>query len=533
MHYVKQFHINGVDTKQVACIELHGKPNAATEGYVGVLGIDVDSPLHDVYKCVAVNGSIYTWELLSSGLSFIVSDVSRQGVEKGVFPYDKLKTPSLYVVKIGDAILDAGGYLYHVESIGASSCVATDSGKRIENFGGSEAAVPDNVANALKGNASGEILALNDVSPIEHEMGVKVRSKNILPTNYFSKPGKNAGDTFTYSDEEQKLTMLVDNSKDSTGVYKRVNTSIVEIGKRYAISVDLRGTAGKAMRFGLGGSTDLVSITLTEEYTRYTAYKTITSGDEPISLFVRSTANTGGFTEGDYFQWQNMQIALDEEGATATAYAPYIEDISAVTLKVLGKNLLPFPYYDTTKTENGITFTVNSDGSITANGTATANAVFYLVRGSNIQNLVLGANRNVSFSGCPAGGSSSTYMIALQSTDYTQDKRDYGEGVSFVTTRNDYYMFIRVYSGTTVSNLTFYPQVEYDTAKTPHEPYIEPVNYPVGVDGVVQGVVAIYPNTTLTTDTAGAIIDCEYNRDANKVVNSLLERIAALEAAVL
>ena len=65
MHYVKQFHINGVDTRQVSCIELHGKPNAATEGAAGVLGIDMDSPLHEVYKCVAVRGAIYTWQLLS------------------------------------------------------------------------------------------------------------------------------------------------------------------------------------------------------------------------------------------------------------------------------------------------------------------------------------------------------------------------------------------------------------------------------------------------------------------------------------
>lgn len=62
MRYVKHFDINGVDARQVACIELHGAPNAATEGAVGVLGIDVDSPAHKMYKCVAVKGSIYTWE---------------------------------------------------------------------------------------------------------------------------------------------------------------------------------------------------------------------------------------------------------------------------------------------------------------------------------------------------------------------------------------------------------------------------------------------------------------------------------------
>jgi hypothetical protein len=64
MHYVKHFDINGIDTRQVACIELHGSPNAATVGAVGLLGMNVDSPSHEIYKCVAVNGSIYTWELL-------------------------------------------------------------------------------------------------------------------------------------------------------------------------------------------------------------------------------------------------------------------------------------------------------------------------------------------------------------------------------------------------------------------------------------------------------------------------------------
>lgn len=61
-HFVKKFDINGVKTRQVACIELHGKPNAATKGAVGVLGIDVDSPSHELYICVAVNGAIHTWE---------------------------------------------------------------------------------------------------------------------------------------------------------------------------------------------------------------------------------------------------------------------------------------------------------------------------------------------------------------------------------------------------------------------------------------------------------------------------------------
>lgn len=46
---------------------------------------------------------------------------------------------------------------------------------------------------------------------------------------------------------------------------------------------------------------------------------------------------------------------------------------------VLGaKNLLKYPYYYESQIINGITWTVNSDGSITATGTATANSQFYL-----------------------------------------------------------------------------------------------------------------------------------------------------------
>ena len=42
-----------------------------------------------------------------------------------------------------------------------------------------------------------------------------------------------------------------------------------------------------------------------------------------------------------------------------------------------GKNLIPYPYVNTTMTKNGITFTDNGDGTITVDGTATADTRFY------------------------------------------------------------------------------------------------------------------------------------------------------------
>ena len=136
MHYVKQFHINGVDTKQIACIELHGAPNAATEGAVGVLGMDVTSPTHEVYRCVAVNGAIYTWELLSAGMSIMSSTISGRGDNEKTFSYTSLRVPDGYLIKVGDLIFDSEGYLYRVTAIGASSCSAEYCGTHISGGSG-------------------------------------------------------------------------------------------------------------------------------------------------------------------------------------------------------------------------------------------------------------------------------------------------------------------------------------------------------------------------------------------------------------
>ena len=48
------------------------------------------------------------------------------------------------------------------------------------------------------------------------------------------------------------------------------------------------------------------------------------------------------------------------------------------TVGYLQKNLIPYPFDTTSKTVNGLTFTVHDDGTVTVNGTATATTYFYL-----------------------------------------------------------------------------------------------------------------------------------------------------------
>lgn len=131
MNYVKHKQFNGIDTKEVACIELRGKPNAATEGAVGLLAMDMTSPTHDVYKCVAVNGSVYTWELLSSGMSIMSSFVTGEGRNPYAFPHSSLLTPSDYIVKPGDLIIDREGYLYKIYRLDLTYCYASYCGTHL------------------------------------------------------------------------------------------------------------------------------------------------------------------------------------------------------------------------------------------------------------------------------------------------------------------------------------------------------------------------------------------------------------------
>ena len=79
-----------------------------------------------------------------------------------------------------------------------------------------------------------------------------------------------------------------------------------------------------------------------------------------------------------------------------------------------GYNLLNYDTL-TSKTINGITYTINDDKSITANGTATANATLNLIgAGSNFPlNLEAG---DYILSGC-VGGSKDTYMIEIYNGD--------------------------------------------------------------------------------------------------------------------
>lgn len=141
-----------------------------------------------------------------------------------------------------------------------------------------------------------------------------------------------------------------------------------------------------------------------------------------------------------------------------------VDGVQTTVKEIRGKtvateNLIPYPYTETTKTANGVTFTVNSDGSVTVNGTATSDADFMLLRGP-----IQSYSESYFLSGCPTGGSDTTYYI---SESFTVSK-DTGNGVVLNNLPSDQAWRIVIKSGTTVNNLVFRPMLNAGTEAKPY-----------------------------------------------------------------
>lgn len=200
-----------------------------------------------------------------------------------------------------------------------------------------------------------------------------------------------------------------------------------------------------------------------------------------------------------------------------------VRAVGAVKVKKLGKNLIPYPYANTTRTENGVTFTDNGDGSIIINGTPTIDTGFMMRSAANPLILNVGSYR------MSLNADKQTNASVYASTTSGLTISSNANNATNITERtNTTYISIIAKGGTTYDNVKVSPQLELGTTATEYEPYIAPVEYPVNDDGTVEGVTSIYPTTTLLTDTAGAVIDVEYNRDINKAFAELYNAIISL-----
>lgn len=135
-----------------------------------------------------------------------------------------------------------------------------------------------------------------------------------------------------------------------------------------------------------------------------------------------------------------------------------IRPISGWTGAVLmkcGKNLLPNAV--NTQTINGVTFTVNEDGSITVNGTSTSDGPTFCILGV----VPLKKGQSYIFTGCPTGGGSNTYSLTSRYPSGAAGiMDDTGNGAAFTADADiEATCSIRIAPGYKANKITLYPMI--------------------------------------------------------------------------
>lgn len=335
-------------------------------------------------------------------------------------------------------------------------------------------------ANALKGSASGEnAVAVRDVSPIEHNLVTKIRSKNLIPYPYTDTTKTENGITFTDNGDGT----ITPSGTASANAYFSFGTVTLKAGT-YTCSY---GTAANGcvvlIEDEKGNLVKTVSVkdyfTINTE-TKLTIKGVVTIGATPTGYFL-------------------PQIEL---GTVATDYDPHIDDLSSVTISRYGKNLFGLTASDF---NNGLDYNpqvkqVNLDllpntiYTLSSDATGSTYSADIWVNGANSQNhgVYKGQSRTVTTD------SSGKMFVLIKKAKINE-----------------------------IFNSN-YIQLEVGSKATAYEPYIEPITATADAEGNVEGLTSLSPNMTIVADTEGVVIDLEYNRDINKAFAELTQAIISM-----
>lgn len=177
-----------------------------------------------------------------------------------------------------------------------------------------------------------------------------------------------------------------------------------------------------------------------------------------------------------------------------TGYTPYAKTNTELTQETTGLTENEFvngavnmlPNNATTQVVNGVTYTVNSDGSVSTSGTASANSSLDIevimnngsILDSEFYNRISG--KQLKLTGCPSGGADNTFYLAFNRIDNVDNStKDTGNGVTFnftkTTTTGKCYVTIYAYSGVNMNGKVFKPMLTL--ADMPNSDYNHYVPY--------------------------------------------------------
>lgn len=310
-------------------------------------------------------------------------------------------------------------------------------------------------------------------------------AKNLIPYPYYRPSGYTSGNmTGTY---DANGVITINKTADTITRYFALYNGepFLLPNTTYTLSLELTNATNTSVYVanGVGAGLDMAAIRNKATGKYDVTFTTPSTFDDNLIIglyYGKDTVETNAI----------VKVMIRLASIQDDTYVPYVPtNKELMSCKVNGelgaKNLLLYPYYETTKTSNGVTFTDNGDGTITVNGTASGgNAIFLCVNyQTESQNLFsnIEIDAPLMFTGCPSGGSSDTYHIQIAfsvgSGAWQGGGIDTGSGklcmpISGQTHYHIYTCRIIVKEGTTLNNALFKPMLRLASDTDPTwQPY--------------------------------------------------------------
>lgn len=377
------------------------------------------------------------------------------------------------------------------------------------------AEIRNSYANAIKGNVSGEIVRVDDVSPLEHTVNVVVRSKNLWPSIKSGSTATLVGVTLTHNTDGS--ISLTGTATSSTNF--KVGDMYLPSGKYYLCD------------FADGEFPD--NTFARSQIYSYDTLESLSVHNYRESNFVAGTdtiLSEGTYecririTEGVTYDATLYPTLFAEKYGYPTEYEPYINPDEVEVIRY-GKNLVDSAQYITPRTVNGVTvqYLPNEDAFL-FNGTATSAArigysqLIGACEGEQFTCTIIPISGSVDKgtadyppviffgkSDTRTGAGTNNISFQLTDTKTTLTQRVSGKYLK------DSWFWISV--GNILTNYKVRIQFERGNIATEYEQY-------QGRSTDADGIKSVSPTMTIFTDTPGAIVDVTYNRDTTKMFES-------------
>ena len=380
----------------------------------------------------------------------------------------------------------------------------------------------------IKPTLSGNIITANDVSPIEHELKVRIK-------NYFVLKNVNKGDNGVTVNDDNTLTVVPTNS-----------TRII-LGKLTDICPELKGGEGIVLSYS--------------DINKYNAmglikYKdnTATGASEDIMYTTPKGDTNNMITSGMLPEdLSNVYIYYSYDNTTHTVSNIVVRtgnpvDLADLTFSRYGKNLFAqnkedmehAVKYNTSglatgivKSRNGLDLSYENDTLyFTPDSSATvASRLQFLLP---LENFIFG--ETYTFTIVAEILPTLVYVGTANShndtstIDIFNDKMFVNGSVFTIKTESEKpYLILAAYFGNVEIGKKYAIkglQIEVGSTSTQYEPYIKPQIATINADGTVNGLMSISPNMTIVPNHYGIDFECEYIADTKMYIDNKFNELS-------